>query len=1835
MEITFAFMKIFFASILMLTCCCNQFDPSFGHNAEGSDGGILKEAGKQLRSLQTDQVERACKTISEIFFSNSPFCPVSVGPRRTCMLFLNWLQGLGGSCCSAQWTQVGQLLITQIARTEPSLARSFFTESLEVIRILQDIVVPATVEVFPRLVAATRSVILGSSQPEDRGIVITVSSSSETALDVLWGTLEQLVNKFPPPLFITETNAGKLGMCLLAAKGDQREALRLAVPDHLVDANIEIFSQLDITEDEEATQNVFHPPLTDDVIITQPNVSRILDGLKTARCMPSYSVSGPPPVTVEGLLKLLTRDDDEDGNVSLLQSIESLLIKQDDCVSMNLKAKMLVFSIKNKAKNKIFSFFGSHSKDRTLVGHVVGQLCFAGDLDGLGSLAGIIGSPNPAELLVGYLHHPMLIHCCSVQNPTIANFVASKILQNKFPLNQLIEANGSEVIATAIHYVASTHRSTPAVDVGWFQEASRVIKQVIAVVAGASTPHQSSTKRLKPMSSNPNADNPSTIFLLENYLHLIQLVEDGGWVALGLLIESVGEGIANSFLTRTVEAICKFNDPTPLVLWKIFGSKTQDDRVIPVLMEAGQRSRTTVSPSIDTIWSGDRMSAILKALEVELVKERTVYNKIAILRAATRRLAIVPLDLSGTDHSGEVMRSVCDLVRLNIDNPTVLSVVSEFLGLVGPLLVGGFTPTGSLDRVEGWEGFLVKLVGQYLIPELRLSSHGFAVQEILKCVGKSVFPQEIVAVITPYTTSSYRADGGAGEIDTGNIESLEGLFGWCTTKVLKEPTRSVLKSLRPAVSRDSGGLLSWVLPYAIEFVGSDVSNDDELVAAIHSVTKGFLNILNGTRDSAVGKKIDIKAIFSVIDHVKTILVQNGRKPGRADQFYSGISSVVDSVYVEASLSVEDYARALQYQEQVMTERGDDDDDDIYLLGTIYEHLGMTAGVVGATTLGAKSRRINDMKLAVTGRFSEIILREEKTFCVDGIGALVDSGHYRSAIAVAQSCGTVPFSEKVAEAIWKLSSWPDEGISDGKVEGFHSQFAHTLSTLSKATREPPTTSSTNPTDLADSPPVLCWELVKKLGINSNNFEEIIAQIFLLNCENRSVTDLQTIIRGISPKASKCRQLLLEGSIAIAHRKHQPSEAASFQVDLMKELRKVGNASKVKQMLPVVVNGGPEWAKAAWFVGERSGALSFLGLRGDDWRSQLLYLRYSAELERMVPKLVIQGYRDLQKKAATDREKGDVCFAFGEYLDTVGSWSEGSVWNRTLLVQELTTNLLKALTLHTNSKRILFCISRIFQLHWDLFHSGESSQVKLAAEIVSILQTVWREIPCWVWYVALPHLLVRAGSGQLGAVCEDIIVAVLSEYPRQASWMVLPGLLNSKATDRRSIAARIIQRVTEHSDYPNIQQLVTVVRSVAESLVGLARLDTSSIKTLNETKEGSKLLRNTGGLLVVPTKNQIAPSSVLLAKERTRPPFSDELRISKFIDSVYVYNTKAKPKRISVVDSDGRTVMFILKVEKKTDLRKDARMMDFINVVNSELASRRCSDSMRTYQVLTLSEDTGLIEFVPNLTTVRKIIDDNLSKVGKSVSVYLNKDVMNKLSHKTEGFPFFKSIVDTIPPILAEFFSRQFPTPRLWQNARNTFTVSQAFWSLSGWVVGLGDRHPDNLLIALDTGEVVHVDFDCIFSRGMILTIPELVPFRLTQICVTAMGVTGVEGLFRASCEQIMSLVRERKKMLLSVLHAFIADPLIDWQGGATSFKKARDVISAIERKLNGFVDVGEIRPDSCEERLIAFTEGSEKNSGLGKDRGAALSVEGQVDELIRAAVCQRNLAKMYLGWMPMF
>ena len=39
---------------------------------------------------------------------------------------------------------------------------------------------------------------------------------------------------------------------------------------------------------------------------------------------------------------------------------------------------------------------------------------------------------------------------------------------------------------------------------------------------------------------------------------------------------------------------------------------------------------------------------------------------------------------------------------------------------------------------------------------------------------------------------------------------------------------------------------------------------------------------------------------------------------------------------------------------------------------------------------------------------------------------------------------------------------------------------------------------------------------------------------------------------------------------------------------------------------------------------------------------------------------------------------------------------------------------------------------------------------------------------------------------------------------------------------------------------------------------------------------------------------------------------------------------------------------------------------------------------------------------------------------------------------------------------------------------------ALWSAFSYLMGLGDRHLDNILIEPKSGKLIHIDFECLFN-----------------------------------------------------------------------------------------------------------------------------------------------------------
>ena len=79
-----------------------------------------------------------------------------------------------------------------------------------------------------------------------------------------------------------------------------------------------------------------------------------------------------------------------------------------------------------------------------------------------------------------------------------------------------------------------------------------------------------------------------------------------------------------------------------------------------------------------------------------------------------------------------------------------------------------------------------------------------------------------------------------------------------------------------------------------------------------------------------------------------------------------------------------------------------------------------------------------------------------------------------------------------------------------------------------------------------------------------------------------------------------------------------------------------------------------------------------------------------------------------------------------------------------------------------------------------------------------------------------------------------------------------------------------------------------------------------------------------------------------------------------------HSKEKPKKIGIIGSNGANYNFLLKCDKYGDLRKEQRFIDFAvlcnKILENDAEARKRNLRLRTYAIVPLSRNTGLIEWI---------------------------------------------------------------------------------------------------------------------------------------------------------------------------------------------------------------------------------------------------------------------------------
>ncbi|MES1916564.1 MAG: hypothetical protein MHM6MM_008379 [Cercozoa sp. M6MM] len=390
---------------------------------------------------------------------------------------------------------------------------------------------------------------------------------------------------------------------------------------------------------------------------------------------------------------------------------------------------------------------------------------------------------------------------------------------------------------------------------------------------------------------------------------------------------------------------------------------------------------------------------------------------------------------------------------------------------------------------------------------------------------------------------------------------------------------------------------------------------------------------------------------------------------------------------------------------------------------------------------------------------------------------------------------------------------------------------------------------------------------------------------------------------------------------------------------------------------------------------------------------------------------------------------------------------------------------------------------------------------------------------------------------------------------------------------------------------------------------------------------------------------------VASPRHESVSTEVVRIQRFEAALRVIDSKQRPRKLRIHGSDGRVYSFLLKGHE--DLRQDERVMQLFGLVNTLLrtahGTRRRDLRIRRYAIIPLAHDSGLIEWMSQCDTVASLVRSHRTRHRRLLNVE-HRLVLQasadydrlRLMQKVEVFR--NALAQTSGDDMCQVMWQLAPSAQTWLERRTNYTRSLAVMSMVGYVLGLGDRHPCNIMLDRRSGKLIHIDFGDCFEVAMERhKFPEKVPFRLTRMLAKAMGVAGVQdGDFRSTCSSVMHVMRQNASSIMAVLEAFVHDPLVNWrlanpeaEGEGEEMDVAAD---ELPMSLMGPTTPNAMATASTRDVPTGLRVIQRVSSKLtGRDFGAhmPLDVNSQVDALIEWATSAENLCQCYIGWCPLW
>ena len=223
------------------------------------------------------------------------------------------------------------------------------------------------------------------------------------------------------------------------------------------------------------------------------------------------------------------------------------------------------------------------------------------------------------------------------------------------------------------------------------------------------------------------------------------------------------------------------------------------------------------------------------------------------------------------------------------------------------------------------------------------------------------------------------------------------------------------------------------------------------------------------------------------------------------------------------------------------------------------------------------------------------------------------------------------------------------------------------------------------------------------------------------------------------------------------------------------------------------------------------------------------------------------------------------------------------------------------------------------------------------------------------------------------------------------------------------------------------------------------------------------------------------------------------------------------------------------------------------MDSILQKFKLNYEFTSYKVLATSKSDGFVEFVPNSTTIYDIVSNKKLTIKQYIDQFVDKN------NKEDA-----------------------------QKRLDTYINSSAGYSIATFILGIGDRHLENLMID-DKGRLFHIDFGYILGKDIKVAAPLI---KLSKEMLEPMGGKGsqIYENFKLKCVNAYWILRDKAREIDNMFYLMIDSGIPQLNNiedlyklhdkfvpGYSKQEASNSILSKIDESANAFggsmIDIG--------------------------------------------------------------